>query len=534
MVEYIKFLKWIFKLSNIYNITSFFLVLTDIFLIKLISFYFSESPILLLYSTQSILKSEIVYYLFLLFLVKFITSVLNQFLLATNISNFSEKITLKLYKTFQSLKYENFTNVTPDFYYKLTDLHLKNVSETYQVSIQGFNEISLFLFYLILAIFINLNLTLTIIGFILLFIFIIRYKLTKLSGEWGILRVKFEGVIISKYRKLIENFKQIKIDYTNQVFLDIEQDLIKRKKYHFLKVFLSNIPKYIIEIFVTVVLLIAYYFREIFNVTTENFIVIFFLLVRAIANVNNISNIFQSYLYNRESINEIKTFLNIGQVANFSNYIKIENQISLIKGKNISLIQEKLKYKDFTIPLNYKNVTIIQGESGVGKTSFVEMLMDLKQFNGELILSNKSKDLIFGYVSKDFKIIYNSLNDFFKYSSNEISINFKSLLNYFNFDFLNNKYFGDNCEFLSTGQSFKLALIDGLKSKPNILIIDEAFTSISVSEEEKLIKKILDLDFVEHIIIISHRTTPFYKSYNNIFLKRNLSNEIEIVKYEMS
>ena len=70
---------------------------------------------------------------------------------------------------------------------------------------------------------------------------------------------------------------------------------------------------------------------------------------------------------------------------------------------------------------------------------------------------------------------------------------------------------------LSGGERKKIILARGLLHLKNVLILDEVFNEISISEERKILKNIINKHNDKIIIIISHRNSNkdlFTKKYN--------------------
>lgn len=78
---------------------------------------------------------------------------------------------------------------------------------------------------------------------------------------------------------------------------------------------------------------------------------------------------------------------------------------------------------------------------------------------------------------------------------------------------------GSNADFVSEGQKQKIALARALVSKPEILILDEAFASIDSNSEQQIIENLKELSWLKTVIMVSHRISAIKQCDRVYYLK---------------
>ena len=159
--------------------------------------------------------------------------------------------------------------------------------------------------------------------------------------------------------------------------------------------------------------------------------------------------------------------------------------------------------------LNINSLNIQKGESfglvgnnGAGKTTFFRLIIDLIRANSGSVLSKDIatagsehwKEYTGSYLDEGFLIDYLTAEEYFQFvgkinkrSQQEIDEFLISFEDFFNGEILGNKkYIRD----LSKGNQKKIGIAAAIMSMPEILILDEPFSSLDPSTQFRL-KKIL-------------------------------------------
>ena len=177
-------------------------------------------------------------------------------------------------------------------------------------------------------------------------------------------------------------------------------------------------------------------------------------------------------------------------------------------------------FRNLSVNLNLKQITVIKGTSGIGKTTFVDLISGLYKPNKGLIKLNNENlqniDLFnwrqqIGYVSQDPALfddtILNNLTLMKNYNKEKLKETLKiTMCNHF----VNkshkklNTIIGNRGSKISGGQRQRLAIARALMQKPTLLILDEATSELNPSLENKILSNIIKYQNSMGIIIISH------------------------------
>ena len=194
---------------------------------------------------------------------------------------------------------------------------------------------------------------------------------------------------------------------------------------------------------------------------------------------------------------------------------------------------------DITLEIKKGETIGIIGKSGEGKTTFVNLFVGLiKQTNGKLFLDNKEIKFndrawksIIGYIPQNpFMLDDTILNNVtFNLIESEIDFNFfekcleeAQLLSFVNsLDEKSSTNIGEKGTRLSGGQIQRLSIARALYKNPQILILDEATSSLDIENEEKIIETINAIKKTgKTMIIVSHKPSAL-KYCDKIFNLKN-------------
>ena len=247
-----------------------------------------------------------------------------------------------------------------------------------------------------------------------------------------------------------------------------------------------------------------------------------------------INNYFSSFM------NSIKYFLQFGQgyqdflislnrVWNIENLVVDNNgshtlkELKKINVKNISFgYGENMLFENYSYEFNKGNIYCIKGENGVGKSTFIDVLLGLyTKYDGDILYNDINiKELDLYYIRKN-KIGYNQqcaylINDTIfnnliyglnSYDKQEMI----SCINNLNLNSLIEKYEDGinsviNCknDNISGGEKQKISLIRVLLKNSDLLILDEPTSFLDSISAKKLGDKLINIKSDKIVIVISH------------------------------
>lgn len=365
-------------------------------------------------------------------------------------------------------------------------------------------------------------------SYILLLIFVRKFLLT--NGE---IIAQNEINLVQITREALSGVRLLILDKVHKYFID---KFSKKKFEHdlsnFKNNFLGHSPKIIMESFGIVLLSgIAFY---LINSDYEFLdLVPFFVLIGL--GAQKLLPIFQTLYYSFASIAadypsliEVSESCKIKVNNNINNLnksiLKFENHI---KFKNVSFSYNNTKKSliDVNTIIKFRQKIGIVGHTGSGKSTFIDLLMGLNRpssgqiFVDDILLNNENISIWQNNISHVSQTIFISnisiLNNIaFGLETDQIDYNrikeVTRLMDLKNITQNLQKGFdstiGEAGIQISGGERQKIALSRALYKKFNVLVLDEATSSLDNKSEEKIINEIFKLNN-KTIIIIAHRLT---------------------------
>lgn len=408
-----------------------------------------------------------------------------------------------------------------------------------------------------LLLFVNWYLTLFLSAILAVF-FGLFWKISKKSVDsMGKKRLAMLQTATAEGEEALDAVRQIKLfslekfilKEFSQMFNVIRNLFVKMSFYLSLPIPLGEI--FIISCFVAIIL----YFEYFGNISIVAMLpMMAFALISSARLYQNISTLVSGRLWfqaNFPSINLISTILAGKEIKKetLSNGVKIEKLEGdiLFKDVTFSYNNSRRILKNLNLRIQKNKITAIVGKSGSGKTTFVDLLCGLyKGYKGEIMCGDrKFSDLnlfswrkIIGFVSQDTFLFNTSVKEnilFGKPESTEEDILIAAkMANAHEFIMKLPKAYdtvlGDRGLTLSGGQRQRLTIARALIRSPELLIFDEATSSLDTESERLIHESIESLRNNKTIIIISHRLSTI-KSADLIHVIDN-GNIVESGTYE--
>ena len=460
------------------------------------------------------------------------------------------KISEKLFQNYFYSKYQNFLQ-------KNSALLLRNISNESEQSASFIEHlVNLISEILILSILFTLLLMIefkaTTIAFLIFLLSSIAYsKIFKETlSELGNKDVYHKGKSIQHILQIINNMKIIQLMGKQEKFLS---------KYNFhsknllnIKTkarFLSSLPRPIFEILIILSIAIVISFLVLRGADKE--VIIFTLgvfgavMFRTIPGISRSLTAYQNIKFLEPSVKVVidelkkspKNRLQEKENSKISTILKF-NQINF---KNIAFNYDQKKiFKNLNFEIKKNDVIGIIGESGTGKSTFVDILMGLLEpKDGELIVDHNKKltkdkkwSNLFGYVPQNFYLmddtIKNNICFGLEEKENFLESKLKEVIkiceieNFASLEETKTKNIGENGNKLSHGQRQRVAIARALFFDHEILILDEATSSLDIDTENKIINTLKNMIGKKTIIFISHRLNTL-NICNKIFELKNFN-----------
>ena len=360
--------------------------------------------------------------------------------------------------------------------------------------------------------------------------YVYYYFSTGRLNNWGIIRLNIDQYLSKLILESIGNIKNIILSNLKNKFSNyfISKNATKAK-YTAYQLTVNQLPRIYFE-FITIISIVSFLFFAIFqeeNSSSAFFILAIFGLAsfKLLPSINKIFTYFQQINYYSSSFNKIADELkNLNEpLKNISNYQMFSFRHS-ITISDVSFSYEKNKILE-KVNLNIKKGTIVGiiGESGAGKSTLINLITGLYQpIEGKIKVDNIDiRECLYEYQSKlayvsqsvilfDESIKKNvafeleeKLIDVDKVNSclKEVELD-KWVLNLENgLDTI----VGEQGLQISGGQKQRLGIANALYKDPDILIFDEATSSLDDRTETKIMNLISRFKNNKTIIIISHK-----------------------------
>jgi ATP-binding cassette, subfamily B, bacterial PglK len=388
----------------------------------------------------------------------------------------------------------------------------------------------------------------SILGFFSFLFFIFTRSGSKIRGQ----KIQdYWGKQIKALNHGIGSIKQVKILNKEKFMFDIfkfNTEIIE--KYNFIQSFIVTLPRFFLEVItISAVVIISIIFvnsdREM-----ENFVPLIALIavsgVRLIPSFNTISSSIATIKYQLPSfeliirelkemkVQEKKLYNNkdLKKKIYFNDSIEINNLTYSYPGTN------KIILNDISLKINKGEIIGLSGESGEGKSTFLDLISGLsKPSKGKILVDgvNIHNDEInwqhqVGYVPQDIYLLDDTVKaniafgenmDHFNKERFDKSVSMAQLSDFI--ESLPNKenaFVGDRGIRLSGGQKQRIGIARSLYFEPKILILDEPTSSLDVKNESLILEDVYNLSGNITIIIISHRMSAF-KNCNKIYSLKN-------------
>ena len=469
--------------------------------------------------------------IFLIFLSKsLLLSMINYFELKT-IKDLKISITNNLFKKYLDNNYKFFIDNNHSVLSRNLIKEVDNAVGLIQSVIFLIREFFLLSMIFFLLFIYNPILSLAILG-ILIFSAIVFYVGTdKLLKSFAIERINLTGKIFNLVPQVFNLIKEIKILKKEKYFIDffsrIKSDFEKKI---IIVDFFKRLPKILFEFLAITILLIIIVFLGIDNKNQLSNALPFLTLVtictvKLIPSFNTISGALTHIQSYTNSFNLIFDELNNNQ-----NIDKKFLQTADHQDKIISFVDVNFHYKSSNkVSLTNINFDIKRGEmigiigkSGSGKTTLVNLLMGLlRPSSGIVNYYFKKKENIIGLVPQDIIIFDDSLKKNIALGEYDDEIDEKKIKEVIEMSGLSNFFqknqnninlsLSDKGINISGGEKQRIGIARSLYNEPELLILDEATSSLDIKTEKIFLSHIEKLKGKITTIFVSHRISALDK-----------------------
>ena len=367
-------------------------------------------------------------------------------------------------------------------------------------------------------------------------ILIVGFILKKINAyikSWSIIRIEENEKLISYNLNLINGIKDILIfGKIKNILRSFDKSLKSLSDVDIKNNVVGVYPKILLEqsvilIFILIILILNY-------LETPNkdlLVTLSFYLVAAYRLVPSINKIFVSYQSIKSGTPSIPKVMEYYNLPKKNIFFETDDAMNSLKfNQNIELKNISFDYGNDNEIIDNLNLTIhkndiigILGESGAGKSTFINILTNLlKPKNGKIIIDdNELKNALelrkyqnlFSISSQDTYLIDGTIKDNIIFGSNK-DFSEDRIMEAIKFSRLEkmiknlpdglDSYVGSTIKQLSSGQKQRISIARLFYSDRDILIFDEATNALDEKNEKSIFDHIKKLKGKKTILIISH------------------------------
>jgi ABC-type multidrug transport system fused ATPase/permease subunit len=412
---------------------------------------------------------------------------------------------------------------------------INNIGHTVGQLARMFASFTQFFIYLSIPLLINLNLTLSIIILIGIVIIPVLKFSGPLSYKLGKENTNTANYMMSSLSEILKSLKFIFINSRTKLFIT---DFINKFDLHVNATLKSQILATTVNAFfqplgiLIIIIVFAFFMSK--GIILSEVAAIFYSLISIVSATNtllginiNINNLIPSIDQLNDILNKSSQFQKKNGSIKFN---KLNHKIEF-KDVNFSYKNKNRIIHNLNIEIKKNSITSIIGKSGSGKSTIMDLLTGLLEISdGKIFIDQinlKDIDLStfrdkIGYVTQDTTLFNTSILNNLRYvSSNQYSedqiwesLKFANLSEFVESlpDKLNTNIGEQGIQF-SGGQRQRLSLARAFLKKPNILILDEATSSLDSISEQEIQKTILNFkNEGTTTIIIAHRLSTIKTS----------------------
>ncbi len=442
----------------------------------------------------------------------------------------------KLYLQYISQDYQFHATSNSSTIIRNINIETQNLCKGYVFNSMIFlTEISVVFAILCFLLFYNFFVTLSLCLYFSLIVFPYAGYIKTKNKTWGKLRQYFDGSVIKNLQASFIGIRDIIINNSYKFFKeDFKYNLHNKLKNNMKQDFALSVPRIWLEaLSLIMICLILIFFSKKNPLDIIPLIgVLAASAFKILPSINRIINSYQELKYNSPALDLVSKLINSDLKKNLELKIKFEYQkFDKIIFKNvgfnyISNTNDVLQNLNFEILKSDK--IVIKGESGSGKSTFLDLLMGLiKPTKGNIFINNlnseefydKNNKIRIGYVPQKIHIFDNSIESNIALGLDEKDIDREKIFKILKIlnleelvDSLENKLKTDMGEFgskFSGGQIQRIGIARALYTDPEILVLDEATSALDRNTEMIVLENISKLFKNLTLIVVTHRIDSF-------------------------
>ena len=444
------------------------------------------------------------------------------------VNNFTENLINNFFNKFQTQSYINYKySSSSSVIYKIftESNQIRNIVDSV---ILAFTESFTIILLLITSLMYDYVITLTALLFFSIVYFVWQFFSKTDLNSLGLIRKSQEKQRFKIFQISYSSFREVLIYNQHKFFRKIfETHNHKSTNTLYKYAFKRDNVKPLIE-FITIssisFLIIALFFKEDYDSIMIRLAFFATIAYKLMPSINKFSGLFQTIKFNKVSLDFNLESFHIEKIQSSSKEnIKVINEISVDNVSYKYPSRDDFIFKNINIKIKKGDIIGIKGESGSGKSTFIDLILGLLEpSSGKISINNL--DLIYlksnywskvSTVSQQINLIQGTLKENLTFGDLSINdqdiydiikkVNLSQMLS--NFTNGLDEVIYENSSNISGGQKQRIAIARALLRKPQLLILDEATSSLDESNEIQFINVIKEIKLKNPsltVLIVSH------------------------------
>ena len=464
--------------------------------------------------------------------------------------SFQLELINKLFTSYVNRKYlfhvtNNSAKIIKDFSEEVHHLTIGYMGSVINI----ITEIMLIILLIGFLLFLQTNTTIIVLIITALISYTIFSVLKKKISSLGVDRENYNYNNLKNIIQALGGIKEIKIfQKENEIVNNFKVNSAKLQNVNWLISFYNDIPKIFFELIaVCSFLVILYLFVNLgysFSIIISYFVIIFAIFIRVMPSTNKLLVSLVNATVNKKSVTVIYDELKQDSIMNKTNTITNDPEISFnskIEIQNLSFKygpEEKNIIQNVNLHINKGEIIGVIGETGSGKTTFVDSLIGLLEpTEGNIISDGRNIKLNkthwfkkIGYVPQNIYLNDESIKSNIAFTTNMKLIDENKVIDAAKksklLKLVQNKKnkldfrVGERGNMLSGGQKQRLGIARALYNKSEILVLDEFTSALDEITENEIMNEISLLKGEKTIILSTHKSS-ILKYCDKIFDVKN-------------
>jgi ATP-binding cassette, subfamily B, bacterial PglK len=433
-------------------------------------------------------------------------------------------IAIKLFKNYMDLSCKDYTSRNSSVMLKSIVTEASNLTQVMFSMLLAISEIFIVVFIYTIMLYVDYQIAFAITIILLLNTVLMLKTISPKIEKSGLLREKGQRNFFEVINRSFGNFKIIKLrSNQREILSDFGDSVQMYVNANINNTTLNQAPRLFLEaVAFSIVIFIVINFILIYDDTSKLIAVVSMFVValyRLMPSASRIMNSYNNILFNLKSLNVVYEDLihSVEDLGDIS--IKFKDNITL-KNLGFEYAKGKPTLENINLTITKGESVAFIGESGSGKSTIVDIIIGLHEQTSGVMTTDgvvidktniKSWRNKIGYIPQSVYLFDGTVGENvafgLKYDKTRIENVLKQARIY---KFLSEKEgvhtkVGEDGVMLSGGQKQRIAIARALYDEPEILVLDEATSSLDEATEAQIMDEIYDISKDKTLIIVAHR-----------------------------